>query len=207
MKSPDDSRNFLVRTLDFLARPGVRNPGLLAAALALGFLLWQSDEPPTTAPDAAALRGATEPDTFINQGIFRSFDEQGRPELVASSPRTEQFDERQEAILESPDATLYDHEADLRWLLSANHGLYHITTEVMELTGDVAVTRNVEGGDAVLLTEYLLIDSPAGRATTDYPVTLQSPGAVTHARGMTGWFDERVVELENSVEGIYETRP
>ena len=153
------------------------------------------------------MRGETEPDTFINQGVFRSFDEQGRPKLVATSPRTEQFDERQEAVLEAPDATLYDHEADLRWLVVANEGLYHLTTEVMELEGNVEVTRNVKGGDAVLLTEYLLIDNPAGRATTEYPVTLKSPDSITHARGMTAWFDERVLELESSVEGIYETRP
>lgn len=207
MKSPGNSRNLLVQTLDFLARPGIRNPGLLIAALALGFLLWQSNEPRTTDTEAEKLRGETEPDTFISQGVFRSFDEQGRRKLVATSPRTEQFDDRQEAVLEAPDATLYDHEADLRWLVTANQGLYHMNTEVMELEGNVEVTRNVEGGNAVLLTEYLRIDNPAGKATTDRPVTLKSPGNITHARGMTGWFNERVLELENSVEGIYETRP
>lgn len=207
MKSPDDARNLLVRTLDLLARPGIRNPGLLIAVLALGFMLWQSDESRTTDTEAESLRGETEPDTFINQGVMRSFDEQGRPKLVATSPRTEQFDDRQEAVLKAPDATLYDHEADLRWLVTGNHGLYHMATEVMELEGSVEVTRSVEGGDAVLLTEYLRIDNPAGKATTDRPVTLKSPGSITHARGMTGWFNERVLELESSVEGIYETRP
>ncbi|MFL1404330.1 LPS export ABC transporter periplasmic protein LptC [Marinobacter sp. M1N3S26] len=202
----ENPRHLLLRVLDFLARPGIRNPGLLIAVVALGFLLWHSDEPATVDTDAMELRGASEPDTFINDGEFRSFDTQGRPKLVASSPRTEQFDDRRQAVLEAPDATLYDHEADLRWLLDANHGLYHMDTEVMELEGNVEVTRSVEGGNAILLTEYLRIDNPAGRATTDRPVTLKSPGSITHARGMTGWFDERVLELENSVEGIYETR-
>ena len=109
--------------------------------------------------------------------------------------------------MEAPDATLYDHEADLRWLMTADSGLYAMTSEVMELEGNVEITRRVEGGDAVLLTEYLRIDNPARKATTDRPVTLTSPGNITHARGLTGWFDERVLELENSVEGIYETRP
>lgn len=204
--SSDDSRNPLLRVLDFLARPGIRNPALLIAALTLGFLLWHSDEPAIIDTGAMDLRGATEPDTFINDGTFRSFDTQGRPKLVASSPRAEQFDDRREVVLEAPDATLYDHEANLRWLLDADHGLYHMASEVMELEDNVVVTRSVEGGNAVLLTEYLRIDNPAGRATTDHPVTLKSPGSVTHARGMTGWFDERVLELENSVEGIYETR-
>lgn len=204
--APETSRNLLLRVLDFLARPGIRNPALLIAVVALGFLLWHSDEPATVDTDAMALRGASEPDTFINNGEFRSFDTQGRRKLVAFSPRTEQFDDRRQAVLEAPDATLYDHEADLRWLLEADHGLYHMDTELMELEGNVVVTRSVEGGNAVLLTEYLRIDNPAGRATTDRPVTLKSPGSITHARGMTGWFDERVLELENSVEGIYETR-
>ena len=204
--APENPRNLLLRVLDFLARPAIRNPALLIAVVTLGFLLWHSDEPATVDTDAMELRGASEPDTFINGGEFRSFDTQGRPKLVASSPRTEQFDDRRQAVLEAPDATLYDHEADLRWLLEADHGLYHMDTEVMELEDNVVVTRSVEGGNAVLLTEYLRIDNPAGRATTDRPVTLKSPGSITHARGMTGWFDERVLELENSVEGIYETR-
>lgn len=205
--SEGESRNPVLRVLDFLARPGIRNPGLLIAAVTLGFLLWQSDEPRTTDNDAMKLRGATEPDTFINQGVFRSFDTEGRPKLVLSSPRTEQFDDRQQAVLEAPDGTLYDHRADLQWQMDAKHGLYHMSSEIMELEGNVVITRSVEGGNAELLTEYLRIDNPARRATTDRPVTLKSPGNVTHARGMTGWFDERVLELENSVEGIYETRP
>ena len=90
--APENPRNLLLRVLDFLARPAIRNPALLIAVVTLGFLLWHSDEPATVDTDAMELRGASEPDTFINGGEFRSFDTQGRPKLVASSPRTEQFD-------------------------------------------------------------------------------------------------------------------
>ncbi|MFW5824296.1 MAG: LPS export ABC transporter periplasmic protein LptC [Marinobacter sp.] len=201
-----DTRSLPVRIAELLGRPAVRNPGLLIAALILGFLLWRSDDPRTANTDAMELRGETEPDSFVSEGVFRSFDQQGQLNMVLTSPRTEQFDDRQEAVLKQPDGTLYDHEADLNWLVAADHGRYAMDTELMELAGNVEVTRRVEGGDAVLLTEYLRIDNAARKATTDRPVTLTSPGNVTHARGLTGWFDERVLELENSVEGIYETR-
>jgi len=204
--SDQDDRNLLIRLLDFLAHPRVRNPGLAIAAVVLGYMLWQSDDPRSVDTAAIALRGETEPDTFVNQGIFRSFDASGRPEIVVTSPRTEQFDDRKEAFLEAPDGTLHDHEADLRWLITANTGLYDMAAEVMDLEGDVEVIRRTGGGDAVLLTEYLRIDNASRTATTDRPVTLTSPGNITHARGLTGWLDERVLELENSVEGIYETR-
>lgn len=204
--SNQDDRNLLVRILDVLARPRVRNPGLVIAAVALGYLMWQSDDPRSADTDAIALRGETEPDTFVNQGTFRSFDRSGQPEIVLTSPRTEQFDDRKEAFLETPDGILYDHESNLRWLINANTGLYDMSAEIMDLEGDVEVVRRVEGSDAVLLTEYLRIDNASRTATTDQPVTLRSPGNITHARGMTGWLDDRVLELESSVEGIYETR-
>ncbi|MGM0569681.1 LPS export ABC transporter periplasmic protein LptC [Marinobacter sp.] len=204
--SDQDDRNLLVRALDLLARPRIRNPGLAIAALVLGYLIWQSDDPRSVDTDAIALRGETEPDTFVNQGVFRSFDRSGQPEIVLTSPRTEQFDDRKEALLEAPDGTLYDHDAGLRWLITANSGLYDMAAEIMDLEGDVEVIRRGEGGDAVLLTEYLRIDNASRTATTDRPVTLTSPGQVTHARGLTGWLDDRVLELENSVEGTYETR-
>lgn len=202
----EDTRNLPSRLMELLGRPKVRNPGLLLAAVVLGFLLWRSDDPRTADTDAIELRGATEPDTFVNEGTFRSFDENGRPDIVMTSPRTEQFDDRREVVLETPDGTVYDHEADLRWLISADHGLYTMASDVVELEDNVRVVREVEGGEAVLLTDYLHIDNAARKATTDRPVRLTSPGSITNARGMTGWFDERVLELENSVEGIYETR-
>nr|WP_282451095.1 LPS export ABC transporter periplasmic protein LptC [Marinobacter bryozoorum] len=169
-------------------------------------MLWQSDDPRSVDSDAMALRGETEPDTFVNQGTFRSFDTSGQPEIVVTSPRTEQFDDRKEVFLEAPEGTLYDREADLRWLITATTGLYDMSAEALDLEGDVEVIRRVDGNDTVLLTEYLRIDNASRTATTDRPVTLTSPGTVTHARGMTGWLDDRVLELENSVEGIYEIR-
>ncbi len=203
--TPED-RSLPARVLEVLARPGIRRPGVIIAALALGYLIWQSDEPRSMNSKAAALRGESEPDTFVNEGIFRSFDDQGRLEVVLSSPRTEQFDDRNEAILANPDGTLYDYDADLRWLMTAHTGRYDMAAELMDLEGDVEVVRQVEGGDAVLRTEYLRIDNASRTATTDLPVTITSPGNTTHATGLTGWFDDRVLELENDVEGIYETR-
>lgn len=204
--SGQDNRSLPARILEVLARPEIRRPGVIIAALVLGYLIWQSDDPRSMDSKAVALRGESEPDTFVNEGVFRSFDSHGRLKVVLSSPRTEQFDDRNEAILATPDGTLFDYEANLRWLMSARTGRYDMAAELMDLEGDVEVIRRVEGGDAVLRTEHLRIDNATRTATTDLPVTITSPGNTTHARGLTGWFDDRVLELENDVEGIYETR-
>lgn len=200
-------RQIRTRVIAPLSRPAIRNGVLLVAFGMVIFLLWESDDPGSLTTDVMELRGESEPDSFINDGIFLSFDQQGERQIVVSSPRMEQFEDRREVLIEQPDATLFDRATDLRWELTASEGLLYPDTETMDLTGDVRVVRQVTGGEAVLLTEYLRIDNPARRISTDQPVVMESPGTVTRARGLTGWMDDRVLELDNTVEGIYETRP
>ncbi|SFR51881.1 lipopolysaccharide export system protein LptC [Marinobacter daqiaonensis] len=195
------------RLATLLTRPAIRNPILLVAFAALAFILWRSDDPQTILTDAQKLRGAAEPDTFVNQGEYRVFDEQGQLQAVISSPRIEQLEGPGEARMVQPEASLYDADTESRWHLVARQGSFDQSSRIMELDGDVRVTRNVQGGEAILRTEHLRIDNTAGRISTDQPVTLESPGAVTRANSLTGWIDERVLELDNTVEGIYETRP
>ena len=67
-------------------RPWVRTLGLAVTIVALFFLLWQSDE--SSEPvDAAALRGESEPDGFVVNGRYLSFDETGRLTAHFESPR------------------------------------------------------------------------------------------------------------------------
>ncbi len=190
-----------------LTRPIYRNTGLAIAFAALAFLLWHSDDPATVNTAAIELRGSAEPDTFVNDGTYRSFDELGQLEVIISSPRIEQFDDRPDATMVAPDATLLDQETGTQWHVTADHGLFHQTNEILDLNDNVRVTRPVAGGKAVLLTEYLRVDNPARKVVTDHPVTIESPGTVTQGTGMEGWIDERIVELETNVKGIYETRP
>ena len=91
----------------FADRPWVRTLALAGSLAVVMFLLWQSDEPPVSNQEAAELRGDAEPDGFVVDGEYTSFDETGNLKISFTSPRIEQFEEGNLATMESPSAELY----------------------------------------------------------------------------------------------------
>lgn len=191
---------------DLLSRPWVRTLALIASILVLVSLLWQSDEriPPL---DAESLRGPTEPDGFVINGHYRSFDEQGNLNTMISSPRIEQFDADQRAMMADPDATLIDKKTGIPWKLTADTGEFFEEKNLVELRGNVIVTRQIsEDRAGTLETERLTLDNQNRTVHTDAAVTMTDSFNVTRAKGMTAWIDERILELESQVEGHYEPK-
>jgi lipopolysaccharide export system protein LptC len=188
-----------------LNRPWVRTLGLAGTIVALFFLLWQSDEP--SAPiDAASLRGESEPDGFVVNGHFLSYDETGRLTTRFRSPRIEQFESRNETIMESPRATLYGDENSIPWRVQATKGRFLEAQDLVYLTGDVKVIRETEGGRPLTLTTTALTVNNRDRTVyTDESVELTDAVSLTKATGMKAWIDDRILELDSQVEGRYET--
>lgn len=189
---------------DLLGRPSVRALALTATALVLALLLWQSDEPrePT---DAAALRGESEPDGFVINGRYLSFDDTGRLTTRITSPRIEQFESRQLATMIAPEASLFDESTGIPWHLRADNGRFLEARDVIELDGNVVVTRPLQDGrEATLRTEWLTLDNQERTVYTPEPVELTDNRSITRATGMKGWIDDRILELESQVEGYYE---
>lgn len=188
-----------------LNRPWTRNLGLAGAIVALFFLLWQSDEPPKPIIDAASLRGESEPDGFVVNGHYLSYDETGRLTTQLQSPRIEQFESRSETIMESPRATLYGEEGNAPWHARASEGRFLEADDLVHLTGDVKVTREAEGGRPLTLTTTALtLDNRDRTVYTTEPVELTDAVGLTRAVGMKAWIDERILELDSQVEGRYE---
>lgn len=190
--------------LDLAGRPWVRTLALIASILALASLLWQSDEPrePTAAAD---LRGATEPDGFVVNGRYLAFNEAGQLTSHIESPRIEQFESTRLATMMAPEATLYDETSGVPWTLRADNGRFTEGTDIVELEGNVVLTRPLGGGrDATLTTEQLTVDNRNRTVYTDEPVEMTDRYSVTRATGMKAWIDERILELESQVEGRYE---
>ncbi len=130
--------------LDLAGRPWVRTLALIASILALASLLWQSDEPrePTAAAD---LRGATEPDGFVVNGRYLAFNETGQLTSHIESPRIEQFESTRLATMMAPEATLYDESSGVPWTLRADNGRFTEGTDIVELEGNVVLTRPLGG--------------------------------------------------------------
>lgn len=185
-------------------RPWVRTLSLAGTIVALFFLLWQSDEP--TAPtDAASLRGESEPDGFVVNGHYLSYDETGRLTTRFRSPRIEQFESRSETVMDSPRATLYGEEGDPPWQVQATMGLFLEADDLVHLSGDVRIIREADGGRPLTLTTTALTMNNRERTVyTDEPVALTDAVSLTTATGMKAWIDDRILELESQVEGRYE---
>lgn len=185
-------------------RPWVRTLGLAGAIVALLLLLWQSDEP-SEPIDAESLRGESEPDGFVVNGHYLSYDETGRLTTRFRSPRIEQFEGRSETVMNSPRATLYGEEGSPPWQVQASEGRFLEADDLVHLTGDVRVIREAESGRPLTLTTTALTVNNRERTVyTDKPVELTDAVSLTTATGMKAWIDERILELNSQVEGRYE---
>jgi len=186
-------------------RPWARSLSLAGTIVALFFLLWQSDEP-SDPTEAASLRGESEPDGFVVNGHYLSYDETGRLTTQFRSPRIEQFESRSETVLESPRATLYGDGSSPPWQAQANEGRLLEADDLVHLLGNVKVTRQAEGGGPplTLTTAALTLNNSERTVYTDEPVTLTDAAGVTTATGMKAWIDDRLLELYSQVEGRYE---
>lgn len=188
-----------------LDKPWLRTLALAATVVAAVFLLWRSDDPPVVDDEAAALRGDAEPDGFVVNGQYTSFDEAGNLKIQFSSPRIEQFEEGNLATMESPRAELYGDQEVLPWIVEADNGSLLQNQNLVYLTDNVRVQRTIGERDAILTTSSLTLDNDRGMVYTDAPVEIRDVTGITRATGMKAWIDERILELNSQVEGRYET--
>ena len=192
----------------FADRPWVRTLALAGSLAVVMFLLWQSDEPPVSNEEAAELRGDAEPDGFVVDGEYTSFDEAGNLKISFTSPRIEQFEEGNLATMESPSAELYSSDSGTDsqpWIVNAENGSLLQNEDLLYLTGNVRILRSVGGRETTLTTSTLTLDNNRGMLYTDAPVVIRDVTGITRATGMKAWIDERILELNSQVEGRYET--
>ncbi|MDO6443756.1 LPS export ABC transporter periplasmic protein LptC [Marinobacter sp. 2_MG-2023] len=199
-------KNSLLSLLAMANRPRLRMLALAATIAATFFLLWQSDESPVTSySDARQLRGAGEPDGFVINGSYTSYDDAGNRKIVFTSPRIEQFEEGNRATMELPNAEVFSATETEPWVLKAESGNLLQGEDLLHLTGNVRVVRTIGEREATLVTESLTLDNNQGKVYTDDFVEITDSVGTTRAKGMNAWIDERILELNSQVEGRYET--
>ncbi|MBU2874798.1 LPS export ABC transporter periplasmic protein LptC [Marinobacter salexigens] len=187
-------------------KPRLRMLGLAITVAATFFLLWQGDEPPLSSySDAKKLRGDAEPDGFVINGSYTSYDEVGNRKIVFTSPRIEQFEEGNVATMEFPRAELFGTTGEGPWVLNAENGKLRQNEDLLYLTGKVNVVRTIGDREATLKTESLTLDNKKGTVYTGDPVEITDSVGTTSATGMKAWIDERILELNSQVKGRYET--
>src|SRR5690554_275671 len=114
----------MIRRLVTLAstNPRARNLALAATLGATVYLMWQSGEPPAPGQQASELRGPAEPDGFVVAGEYRSWNEDGKLVMHITSPRIEQFDISNSALMTSPRARMFGEDDAEPWIIEAEQG-------------------------------------------------------------------------------------
>jgi len=201
----ESAKNSRISTLAMANRPRLRMLALALTIAATMFLLWRGDEPPMSSySDARQLRGEAEPDGFVINGSYTSYDEAGHRKIVFTSPRIEQFEEGNLAIMESPSAELFSKSEEGPWVLNAEKGSLQRDQDMLFLSGNVRVVRTIGDREATLNTESLTLDNRKGTVYTDDLVEITDSVGTTRAKGMKAWIDKRILELNSQVEGRYE---
>lgn len=187
-------------------RPWLRSLALIVTIGATIFLLWRSDDRTLSSNDRADLRGTREPDGFVVNGSYTSYNESGQVEIQFTSPRIEQFEEGNLATVEAPKADIFGEQGDRSpWQIEAEKGSLLQDDGLLYLTGNVRVYQQLGERETTLTTESLTLDNDQGIVYTEAPVTITDKIGVTRSIGMKAWIDKRIVELKSQVEGTYET--
>lgn len=185
-------------------RPLFRLLALFLAAAALVLLIWQGAERGT---GPRRQNAADEPESFADNAVYLAFDDKGQLTSELQSPRVEEFSQNNLAHMQQPRAKLYSKDSRVPWLLRADRGTYNLKSEVMQLDGQVAVTRPLpDQPPAQLHTSSLTLDNARGIVHTDAPVTIKDANGITKAVGMRAWVDKRVLELLSQVRGTYQLK-
>lgn len=188
-----------------LKNPRLRTLALTVTVVATVFLMWQREDADILRDDATELRGPSEPDSFVIEGRYTTWDEQGNLKMILASPRIDQFDDSAHATMDAPRARIYSEQGTEPWIIEADKGSLQQNQDLIVLTGNVVVLRQTAESKATLTTSSLTLDNNQSTVYTDQPVTITEPFGVTRATGMKAWVDQRVLELNSRVEGQYES--
>lgn len=184
-------------------RPAIRYIALLAMALVLAFLVWHGEEP--TPISESPVSGPQEPDAYVEDGLYFSFDNEGNPETRMHSARVDEYDNQHKAFLQQPTAEVFEKQGGSPWHIRAQKGVYNIPQDSLTLEDSVVVTRQTEAQQpSTLTTSRLTLDNQQRIVHTDAPVTITDPQGVTHAVGMKAFIAQRILELNSQVDGNYD---
>lgn len=179
--------------------------GLIALVIAAASALWWLDtlrerEPePVVDPEARH-----EPDYYFDEFRLRAHERTGPPRYVLEGERLVHFADDGTAEVTQPRLTYGVGEAS-PWRVTGRRGVLGPDGDVVDLYQDVVMQR--EPGDrppVTLRTSHATVYTAAGRAETERPVTVVSPGWRVRAIGMTARFNAGLIELHQEARGRYD---
>ena len=165
------------------------------AALWLHLLTLQADD--TTAP------GDGEPELYIEQPQWRSFDRNGGLVRELTAGRLEKWSGDNQARLSEPRLQLVDSRRQ-HWQAEARLGWLDEDSRLLRLERQVRLEREPRDNGLVVTTQTLQISERDGLIETDRAVVLESGNWHFTATGMRAELGRQQLQLLGNVRGIHD---
>lgn len=180
--------------------------GILVLVVAAASAMWWLEtlrEAPEEQPAPPEARH--EPDYYMNDFRLRAYEGAGAPRYVLHGERLTHYADDGSAEVTEPRLRYATAEAGAPWHVRGRRGILRPGGDVVDLERDVVLHREPDQRPPITLrTTRMTVFTDAGRAETDRPVTVVSPGQRVDAIGMTAYFGPELIELHQDVRGRYD---
>ncbi len=174
---------------------------LVVAASALWWLDTLRERQPVQQADPEQRH---EPDYYFTDFRLRAHERSGAPRYVIEGERLVHYADDGTAEVSEP-RVFYRGGGGPPWRARSRHGILGPDGDEVELYEDVLMRRQAtERAPLALRTTRMTVFTEAGRAETDRPVTIVSPGQRIAAVGMTARFESGLIEFHQDVRGQYD---
>ncbi|NVK44120.1 MAG: LPS export ABC transporter periplasmic protein LptC [Oceanospirillaceae bacterium] len=178
---------------------------LATALLAPVLLYWGFDRGPSESAVPELEGDVTNTDFYLRDARIQQFDGNGRLHQELRSPELEHYPEPGLLQAGTPKIEIFREEGGGRVRIEAAQGMLLDSNERVDLSGDVRLYDEPEGGEPLKLETTTLTLLPDQQiAETDAAVRILGQRGETRAQGMKAYLEERKVELLSEVEGRYE---
>lgn len=179
--------------------------GILALVIAAASAFWWLDTLRQPPEQPAPPEERHEPDYYMNDFRLRAYEGAGAPRYVLDGERLAHFADDGSAQVTQPRLRYTTAETEAPWHVRGQRGILRPGGDVVDLEHDVVLHREPARRPPITLrTTRMTVFTEAGRAETDQPVTIVSPGRRVRAIGMTAYFGPDQIELHQDVRGRYD---
>src|SRR3990167_10058090 len=144
-------------------------------------------------------------DSFILQGAFTEYNEQGLIKTKMNAITITHFQKSGATQFEKPYIVTYT-ENRTPWHIRADQGVSDKTGSKIILTGHVNVheLQTAQHAETTITTTELTIFPKESRAVTDKMITLSRPGTVIHGTGFIANLKTGQYQLRSESEAVYQ---
>lgn len=159
--------------------------------------------------DTVFVADEAEPDAFIIQASYRTYNLEGRLESRLESIRAEQFVDTDIGILSLPRLDIYEEAGERNfWHMSADKGTYDARFAVLTLDQNVEILGSTLDNQPIrVLTSGLVYTMGEEHIETNNAVEVISGSDRIQGTGMELDMQQRAVALKQDVRAIYQARP